>query len=178
MKVLIVFATRYGHARKLARFVAERLSRSGHDVRVHDAAERPWPAPAAFGAALLVGALHMVRLPAPLRRFARANRDTLNRMPAALICISLSAAGEDSRDRSGLAQAVGRFAFRTGWRPRDVHHAAGDMRFSAYDPLTRRIIAWIARRRGHPVKSGQDYDLTDYASLAAFVERFVAEAAA
>ena len=178
MKVLIVFATRYGHSRSLAQFIAARLSRTGHEVHVHDAAERPWPDPASFGVVLLVGALHMVRLPKALRHFAYANREALNRMPAALICISLSSAGEDSSDWAGLDTAVGRFERRTGWRPRAVHHAAGDMRFSAYDPLTRWVIAWIARRRGHPVQPGQDYDLTDYDSLAAFAELFVKKAAA
>ena len=178
MRILIVFATRYGHARKLARFVAAQFSEAGHDVHVHDAAERPWPDPTRFGAALLVGALHMVRLPAPLHRFAQANREALNQMRSGLICISMAAAGVDPSDRTGLYAAVARFERRAGWRPRAVHHAAGDMRFSAYDPLTRWIIAWIARRRCHPVERGQDYDLTDYVALAAFAKRFVTEEAA
>ena len=94
-----------------ASFLAERLGRAGHATAVHDAAGRPWPDPAGFGAVLLVGALDMARLPASLRRYVRAYREALNGVP-------------------------------------------------------------------HPVSPGQDYDLTDYDSLAAFAEQFVVEAAA
>lgn len=175
MKVLIVFATRFGHAARLARFVAERLAAAGHETRAHDAGERPWPDPSAADAVFLIGAVHLARLPAQLQRFVRRNREALNRTSAALVCISLSAAGDDPGDRAGLDQVVGRFAFKTGWRPRAVRHTAGEMRFSAYGPLTRRMIAWIARKRGFQVEAGKDYDLTDYEALGAFALRFVAE---
>jgi menaquinone-dependent protoporphyrinogen oxidase len=174
VRILIVFASRYGQARRLARFVGERLANGGCEVRVRDAGERPWPDPAGFDAVLLVGGLHILRLPAPLRRFARRNRNILNHMPSALVCISLSAAGDEPRARAGLDKVVERFVSETGWRPNAVHHAPGEMKFSAYGPLTGLVIAWIARGHGFSVEPGHDYDLADYEALGVFAQRFVA----
>ena len=50
------------------------------------------------------------------------------------------------------------------------------MLFSAYSLFTKLAIKFIARRRGTIVKTSEDYDLTDYAALEMFIDRFVARA--
>lgn len=97
-------------------------------------------------------------------------------MPAAFISVSLSAAGGDPRDLAGLRDCLARFERETLWHPSRVHHAAGAMLFSAYDWLTKLAIKFIAWRRGRPANLSQDYDLTDYPALEAFVDGFVAAA--
>jgi menaquinone-dependent protoporphyrinogen oxidase len=57
-----------------------------------------------------------------------------------------------------------------------VHHAGGAMRFSAYGFATKLAIRYIARLRGRSVKTSKDYDLTDYAALETFIDRFAARA--
>jgi menaquinone-dependent protoporphyrinogen oxidase len=62
----------------------------------------------------------------------------------------------------------------TGWAPRAIHHAAGAFAFSRYGWLTRLLMRRIARRRGLRLEPDKDYDLTDYARLAAFARDFLA----
>jgi hypothetical protein len=50
------------------------------------------------------------------------------------------------------------------------------MPFSAYSFFMKLAIKLIARWHGMPVRTSQDYDLTDYAVLGAFIDRFVASA--
>ena len=50
------------------------------------------------------------------------------------------------------------------------------MPFSTYSFFMKFAIKLIARWHGMLVKTSQDYDLTDYAALGAFIDRFAASA--
>jgi menaquinone-dependent protoporphyrinogen oxidase len=176
MAVLILFSTAEGHTRKLAQFAAARLAKSGHEVRLHDAARPDLPDPAKFGAALLLASVHLGRYQPSFLEFVRKNHDALNVMPNAFVSVSLSAAGNDPSDLAGLRACVERQERETLWHPEAVYHSAGAMRFSAYGFLTRLAIKYIARRRGKIVSTSEDYDLTDYAAFGAFLDRFAARA--
>lgn len=176
MRTLIVFATTDGHTRKLADFIAARLAAAGHATHLRNAAKPDLPDPAGFDAALLAGSLHIGRYQPALRRFARKKHGQLNAMPAAFISVSLSAAGDDPEDLAGLYGCLSRFERETLWRPTAVHQAAGAMPFTRYHPITKLVMKSIARRRGLTVNTSEDYDLTDYAALAGFVDAFMVEA--
>ena len=169
MRILIVYATNEGHTRHLAEFVADRLRKAGHAVRL--AAAQDAPAPESVDAALLAGSLHLLRYQRALVGYARRHRDALNALPSAFVSVSLAAA-DIGRGRAGLDDCVRRFQRATGWRPRAVFHAAGKIAFSAYGPLIRFAIRSIAASHGLPTETSQDYDLTDYAGLARFAEGF------
>jgi len=173
MRILIVFATSEGHARKLAGFVAGHLTAAGHQVRVCDATQPDLPDPTAFEAAVLIASVHLGHYQAGLRHFAHRSHDALNAIPTAFVSVSLSAAGSNPSDLAGLRGCVDRLERDTLWRPLAVHHAAGAMPFTAYGFFTKLAIQFIAHRRGKIVKTSEDYDLTDYAELATFVDGFV-----
>jgi menaquinone-dependent protoporphyrinogen oxidase len=175
MRFLIVFATTEGHTRNLATFASDRLRRVGHQVHICDAAQSDMADFARFEAALLIASVHLGRYQASLTKFARTNHVALNAIPSAFVSVSLSAAGADP-SYPGLRDCVERLERDTFWRPGVVHHAAGAMPFSAYGFFTKFAIKLIARRHGMLVKSSQDYDLTDYAALEAFIDRFLASA--
>jgi menaquinone-dependent protoporphyrinogen oxidase len=177
MRILIVYATTEGHTRKLAAFAAERLSRAGHEARVCDAAHPDRCDLAGCQATFLIASVHLAHYQASLIDFAHANHDALNAMPTAFVSVSLSAAGDNPSDLAGLRDCVERLKRDTSWRPRDVHHVAGAMLFSAYGLLTRLAIKYIARRRGKIITTSQDYDLTDCAAFGTFIDRFAAAAA-
>ncbi len=160
---------------KLAKFAAERLTRAGHRIRVCGAIQSNLPDPGDFEAAQVIASVHLARYAAPLMRFARENHGALNAMPSALVSVSLSAAGDNPSDLAGLRDCVERLERDTRWRPVAVHHAAGAMPFSAYGFFTKLAIKSIVRR-GVIVDTAQDYDLTDYTALGAFIDRLVASA--
>jgi menaquinone-dependent protoporphyrinogen oxidase len=174
MRILIVFATTEGHTRRLAEFAAEYLRRLGHHVSVCDAARSDGLDLASFEAAFLLASLHLRRYQASLIKFAREKHAALNVMASAFVSVSLSAVGDPSN--LGLRDCLKHFENDTLWRPAMVHHAAGAMPFSAYSFFMKLAIKFIAHWHGMSVKTSQDYDLTDYAALGAFIDHFLASA--
>jgi menaquinone-dependent protoporphyrinogen oxidase len=178
MVILVLFSTTEGHTRKLAQFVAARLRGCGHKVELHDATDLDLPDAARFDAALFLASVHLGRYQRSLVELVRKYHDTLNLMPSAFISVSLSAAGDNLSDLAGIRECIDRLQRETLWHPGAVHHAGGAMRFSAYGFFTKLAIGYIARRRGKSVKTSEDYDLTDYAALETFIDRFAARALA
>jgi menaquinone-dependent protoporphyrinogen oxidase len=179
MRILIVFGTTEGHTRELCHFAARALNEAGHTATVEPAAgEAPDVRLTAYDAVLLAGSLHVGRYQPALVAFARSHAGELNAKAAGFISVSLAAAGESPDDWKGLEQCVDAFAHETGWTPSAVHHAAGAIRYSQYDFFKRLAIKHIAARRGRKTVTSQDYDLTDYDALRAFVLGFADAAAA
>ena len=176
MRVLIVFSTTEGHARKLAEFGAVRLTSLGHQVQVQDAAESNVPDPIGFDCALLVASVHVSRYQRSFIEFASKHCAALNRIPNAFVSVSLSAAGDNPCDLAGLRNCVERLELETHWHPGVVHHAAGAMLFRAYGFFTKLVIRFIAQRRGKVVNTSKDYDLSDYIALETFIDNFAANA--
>lgn len=176
MLILVLFSTTEGHTRKLAQFTAARLRGYGHDVRLHDAARSDLPHPAEFDGALLFASVHLGRYQRSFVEFARKYHDALNAIPSAFVSVSLSAAGDNPSDLEGIQACVDRLQRATLWRPVAVHHAGGAMLFSAYGFLTKLAMKYIARQRGKSVNTSEDYDLTEYAGLGAFIDHFAAGA--
>jgi menaquinone-dependent protoporphyrinogen oxidase len=150
----------------------------GHKVQLLEATQLDLPDAASFDAVLLLASVHLGRYQRPFVEFVRKNHDTLNLMPNAFISVSLSAAGDNPSDLAGIRECVDRLERETLWHPAAVHHAGGAMRFSAYGFFTKLAIRYIARRRGKSVKTSEDSDLTDYAVLETFADRFGARALA
>lgn len=179
MRVLIVYGTTEGHTRELCNYAAARLREQGHRVTTEAAGpDAGHPDPAPYDAVLLAASLHVGRYQAPLVAYAQRHHERLNAMPSAFLAVSLSAAGENPDDWAGLDQCLATFKAETGWTPREVHQAAGAIRYSQYDFFKRLALQGIARKRGMKTVRSHDYDLTDYEALGAFVGRFVAAAAA
>jgi menaquinone-dependent protoporphyrinogen oxidase len=177
MRAFILFSTTEGHARKLAQFAAARLTKLGHEVCICDAAQSGLPDVAGFDAALLIASVHVAHYRRSFVTFARKHHDALNAIPTAFVSVSLSAAGDNPSDLAGLRHCIERLKRDTAWHPGAVHHAAGAMLFSAYGLFTKLAIRSIARKRGKTVSTSEDYDLTDYGALDAFIAAFAANAA-
>jgi menaquinone-dependent protoporphyrinogen oxidase len=174
-KYLLLFATTEGQTRKIARFIADRLLASGHCVTLVELAENA-PAPdlevTSFDAFIVAASLHAGHFQHAILEWVRAHRAILRGSPNLFVSVSLSAAGRDPDDVEGLEECTDRFAEQSGWLPHEVHHAAGAFRFTRYHFLKRWALKYIAYRRGQPTDTSKDYELTDWAALAEFVDRF------
>jgi menaquinone-dependent protoporphyrinogen oxidase len=56
-----------------------------------------------------------------------------------------------------------------------VHHAAGAFRYTQYDFFKRWAVKYIALRKGGPMDTSQDWELTDWNALRAFADSLLAE---
>jgi menaquinone-dependent protoporphyrinogen oxidase len=175
--ILVLCGTTEGQTRKIARFIADRLTARGHEASLVDAAEAE-AEPRAFGAAVIAASLHAGHYQSAVVDFVRHHHIALNAKPTAFVLVSLSAASHDADDLDGLARCLAEFEHRTQWTPREVHHAAGAFRFSQYDFLKRWALKYIAYRKGQPTDASKDYELTDWDALGAFVDGFAAKLAA
>lgn len=82
----------------------------------------------------------------------------------------LSDAGKDTEDTEGLAKSVVRFESDTGWHPARTEHIAGAFRFTRYDLMKHWALKYIAWKKGEPTDTTTDHDLTDWGTLASFVD--------
>lgn len=168
MRVLIVYGTTEGQTEKIAGYARDRLDAQGHSVILANAGTAP--APADFDAVILAASLHVGKYQAPIVAYAHLHRLDLQARPNAFISVSLSAAGHDQRDWAGVERCLKQFIDATGWTPRTVHQAAGALRYSQYNWLTRIFMRRIARERGADTR--HDVEFTDWQALGSFLNAF------
>jgi menaquinone-dependent protoporphyrinogen oxidase len=174
MRTLIVYGSTQGQTRKIAEFIAERLRDQGHDVTVFDAGRiAPTLDPLRYDITLIAASLHAGGYQRAVLRFVKEHAAALSSGPSAFVSVSLSAAGNDAGDRAGLERADEAFLARTGWRPTEVHHAAGALAYTRYNLILRWYMKRIAAARGAPTDTSRDCEFTDYRALSGFLDGFL-----
>ncbi|MCX7341635.1 MAG: protoporphyrinogen oxidase [Hyphomicrobiales bacterium] len=168
MNILILFGSTEGQTRKIAMFVRDRLEGAGHKVRLLEASVDIDVDVAMFDRVIIAASLHAGDYQPAVVAFATAHHALLNRMDAAFLSVSLSAAGKDKEDVDGLASCVTRFAADTGWHPARIEHVAGAFRFTRYDLMKRWALRYIAWKKGQSTDTSRDHELTDWDALAQF----------
>jgi menaquinone-dependent protoporphyrinogen oxidase len=178
MKLLLIYGTTEGQTGKVAKFVAEQFAERRHEVRVLNAVEEAAAGidPREFDGVIVAGSLHAGRYQAAVVHFVSKNLVAINGRPNAFLSVSLAAAGDDEDDIKGLEQCLAAFTQQTGWTPQRVHHVAGAFRYTAYDFLKRWAMKYIAYRKGGPLDTSRDHELTDWADVARFVSDFLKDA--
>jgi menaquinone-dependent protoporphyrinogen oxidase len=178
MKILIVYATTEGQTRKVARFAFDRLAGAGHSVELVPAGEAQGRDGSGFDGVLAAGSVHAGRYQKELVDWARGAADGLRGRPGMFLSVSLTAAGEDADDWTGLHGCVDRFVEETGWTPSRVEHVAGAFRFSEYDFFKSWAMRWIAAQKDESARPGEDKEYTDWDALGRVLEDWTAGLAA
>jgi menaquinone-dependent protoporphyrinogen oxidase len=174
MYLLVAYATTDGQTRKIARFTADRLVGQGHGVELLNVEDAEGLDLSRFDGAILAGSLHAGGYQKALVRFAADQRPALAGMPTLFLPVSLSAAGNDPDDWSGLRQCLAEFETETGWTPGRVEHVAGAFRFSEYDFFRAWAMRRIADQKGEVLQPGKDKEYTDWAALILALDGWVA----
>ena len=181
--VLILYATREGHTRRIADRLAEALRARGFVSDVINAAEVTASfSLAAYSSAILTAPVHRQRHAKEMTAFVKRHRHQLESIPTAFLSVSLSQAGaQDPQapiDRRTQAAADARkmidaFLMETGWTPMRIEAVAGALLYTQYNFLVRFIMKRIARQAGGDTDTSRDYDYTDWNALDRLVEEFV-----
>lgn len=178
MKFLMVYGTTEGQTQKIARFVADRLQRQGHEVQLVNAVEvAPEVDPSDFDVVIAAASVHAGRYQSAIIHFVKDHLAALGTRPNSFLSVSLAAAGHDKDDVEGLEKCVADFIHETGWTPNTIHHVAGAFRYTSYDFLKRWAMKYIAYRKGGPTDTSRDYELTDWDDLTRFVDSFLEDSA-
>lgn len=170
-RILVVYGTRQGHTAQLAARIADDLRGTGLDVEVRDLNES-WPFPDGFDAVVVGASVHARGFEKEVVSWAAQCADDLLHVPNAFFSVSLTAANDDDKSKAELDSIVEHFAQQTGWRPQHVAEFAGELAYSKYNWLLKRVIRWIAKHEsgGQYQDMSRDYDLTDYAAVDTFAK--------
>lgn len=173
-RIGLFYATREGHARKVAEHMAAALLESGLAVMVHDV--RDAEAARALGlceAVVVVGSVHLGKHEPELVRFVREHRTELDILPAAFLSVCGAESGVEkgatpearAAGRERVEQQLRTFADATGWHPARVVPVAGALVYTHYNVLVRWMMKKIAGKEALPTDTSRDYEFTDWGAL-------------
>jgi menaquinone-dependent protoporphyrinogen oxidase len=181
--VLILYATREGHTRRIAEHLAATVRARGHEAVVVDAAHLPEGFSLdSYAAAIVSASVHTGTHEREIVAFVKFHRAELERIPAVFLSVSLSEAGVEDpaatpERRAQAAADVQRmidvFLKETGWHPSKVRAAAGALSYTKYNFLIRFVMKRIAKSQGASTDTSRDHDLTDWAALDHIVDEVV-----
>lgn len=175
MKCFVIFETVEGHTRRVADACVKKIAEMGHEASRHDISKinRDFFLDDC-DACLIAAPVHQQRHPDEMINFLKTSADGLNRMPSALISVSLSAAFPD-----GEAEAqsyVDRLLRTTSWTPSAVHCAAGALRYTQYDFFQEQVIRHVVLKGRDVGDINRDHTFTDWKALDEFVQKFITAA--
>jgi menaquinone-dependent protoporphyrinogen oxidase len=181
----VFYATREGHTRQIAEYIAADLEKRRFAVELYDVREDTTPQNiAGYAAAVLAASVHLGKHEREMVRFVKQRRAQLEKLHSAFISVTLSEAGVEKQnvtpaERAAFAADVehvlNKFYEDTGWRPEKVKPVAGALLYSKYNPLIRIIMKRIARKAGAGTDTSRDYDYTDWVGLDRFVDELAEE---
>jgi menaquinone-dependent protoporphyrinogen oxidase len=183
--LLVVYATREGHTRRIAEHVAATMRARNDVVDVVDAASVAAGFDVSrYGGVVLAASLHGGKHEREMVDFVKANHAALDRVTTAFLSVSLTEAGVEDRTapferRAKAAEevkaAVEAFCHETGLHPSRIWPVAGALLYREYGVLKRLVLQMIVRRGGGDTDTSRDYDYTDWEALDRFVRGMAEE---
>jgi len=170
--MLLLYATRDGHSRRIALRIADRLAESGIGASPRDLAAA-LPAPAELAAAPLVALVAAVRYGKHLpeaERFLATCRAELARAPLILVSVSLTARkpGKDTAEGNPYLRKL---IARHRLKPALAAAVAGRLDYPRYRWLDRQIIRLIMKLTGGPTDPRGSFEFTAWEAVDAIAAR-------
>jgi menaquinone-dependent protoporphyrinogen oxidase len=180
--ILIAYATREGHTRRVAERVASTLAASGGQSELVDVETLAEPLDlGSYRAAVLAASVHVGHYEPEMVGFAKWYRSELAALPTAFIGVSLSeatvedaTAPPEKREEAArdVDRALDHFFTATGWQPSQFKPVAGALTYTHYGALQRFIVKLVAKRSGLSTDTSHDWEYTNFAELEQFVRDF------
>jgi menaquinone-dependent protoporphyrinogen oxidase len=170
-RVLILYATKHGHTRKVAEKLATVLQSRGLTTELLDLSNRGADFRLDnYSAVILGGPVYAGRFMRPLRSFVAENCETLAKMPTAFFSVGLSAAKNTPKDERDARDAWERFSADTGFKTAQVGLFAGALSYSSYSFFLRFFMKLAARPMAQD--TSHDYDFTNWQTVQSFADTF------
>ncbi|MBS1118204.1 MAG: flavodoxin domain protein [Deltaproteobacteria bacterium] len=170
-RVLLLYASHYGHTRRIADRLAQLLRERDHQVDVVDVRTGALrlPAPERYDVVVLGSRVEFGRHATDLIEYIRIHREALSRMPTAFFSVSMAASGPAAgADPSAYLAAM----FEDlGWYPAQAISLAGGLPYRRYGWIMRFVMKRIARGAGHTTDTSRNHDFTDWNAVASFADK-------
>jgi len=178
----IFYATRQGHAQRVAEHIAATVGAHGLDTEVRNL--RNETAGIEFDrytGVVLVASVHFGIHEYEMTKFAKQHRADLEAIPSAFISVNLTAATAEipttTADQRAKAAALVEnflkvFYEKTGWHPKYVKAVAGALPYTKYNFVVRFIMKNISRSNKGDTDTSRDYVYTNWPVLDQFVAEF------
>jgi menaquinone-dependent protoporphyrinogen oxidase len=173
--ILITYATREGHTKRVAEYLADRIRRRALPVTVLELRElQDGFSLKQYSAAVIAASVHVGKHEYEAINFVKRHRADLNHMPTAFISVSLSQAGAQderagSESRAKAAADVQKmpdaFLAETQWHPTLIRSVGGALMYSKYNFVLRMIMKRIARKAGASTDTSRDHVFTQWRDL-------------
>jgi menaquinone-dependent protoporphyrinogen oxidase len=173
----VFYATREGHTRKIAEYLASDLCERGVDsVAVNiDSPEARTIDWAGIRGAVVGASIHIGKHEKEATAFVRAHRAQLNERPSAFYSVSLSAGSSNPAEVMAAEAIAQAFIQDTGWYADHVVCLAGCLAYTKYGFLKRMMLRQIAKKEGASTDTSRDHEYTDWSKVNELADHIVAQ---
>jgi menaquinone-dependent protoporphyrinogen oxidase len=170
-RILVIYATQYGQAGKIAQVFGDTLRQAGIDADVVEASDGA-PGPELYDGVIVVGSVHAGGYQRPLRRWVRTHAETLVHKTAAFVSVCLGVLQHDPAVDRHLVSIREQFERQTGWHPGVAKVVAGSLPYTRYNWITRLMMRRIVAKAGGDTDTRRDYEYTDWEHVRSFARDF------
>lgn len=168
--IYIPYGSVEGQTAQIAEYIAELIRDHGHQAEAADLKHSGDTLPPGYDGVIVAASVHVGKHEGFVTNFVKNNRAELERLPSALVSVSLAAHG----DQESAEGYVEKFEQETGWRPAHVGLFAGALLYTHYSFLKRQLMKKINRDKGSPdLDTSRDYIYTEWDGVQRFTEDFL-----
>lgn len=176
-RFLIAYSTTFGHTRKVADRIAERLQRSGQFIDVTNAAHPEVVAMESYDGFILAASVNAGKHQKSMVEFVRNHLRILDSKPSLFVSVSGAAASNDAVNQAEARKYIEAFEAETGLRPTLALPVAGEIAFTRYPWFMRMMLKLMVKWSGGEHKGDtdtrRDYVYTDWEALERAVDDFL-----
>jgi menaquinone-dependent protoporphyrinogen oxidase len=173
--IYIPYGSVEGQTAQIAEYIAELIRSHGHEAETVDLKHSGHTLPGGRDGVIVAASVHIGKHESYVVDFVRKNLAELERLPAALISVSLAAHGDEENAEAYVAA----FEEQTNWHPRHVGIFSGALLYTRYNFLKRQLMKKIAKDKGSTdLDTSRDYVYTEWDGVKRFTEDFLAGLAA
>nr|WP_277526234.1 flavodoxin domain-containing protein [Arthrobacter sp. ES3-54] len=170
-KIYIAYGTVEGQTAKIADYIAEVVRAHAHQAETADLKHSGGTLPGGYDGVIVAASVHVGKHEGYVADFVKKNRAELERLPSALVSVSMAAHG-DQEHAEGYVQ---KFEEDTEWRPTHVGLFAGALLYTHYGFIKRHMMKKIAKDKGSPdTDTTRDYVYTEWDGVQRFTEDYLA----
>jgi menaquinone-dependent protoporphyrinogen oxidase len=170
-KIYIAYGSIEGQTAHIAEYIADVVRAHGNQAETVDLKHSADTIPDGQDGVIVAASVHVGKHEGYVADFVRKNRGALERLPSALVSVSLAAHG----DEASAEGYVTKFEEETGWHARQVGMFSGALQYTHYNFLKRQLMKKIAKDKGSPdLDTSRDYIYTEWDGVKHFTEEFLA----